>query len=216
MNTETIRQAVDAGICPWCGKGPYTVLAVHTSKVHKINRFDLREAAGITYSARITPDDYHERRSELSRDLYERGLTFRPEHNKPAKGAKRRVSPAGRAEHAAQARAMPAETRVANLRRAREGHRARLAEERRELRSAYDQGGNVYELADTYGVTVRSLRVRLRSMGVDVPDGRSDPTRPIPPRPKKPRRVCDADGCDETHLARGFCAHHYHLAGFRR
>lgn len=46
------------------------------------------------------------------------------------------------------------------------------------LVAAFHSGRTVYELADQSGVTVKSLRERLRNAGVDLPDGRADPNRP--------------------------------------
>jgi hypothetical protein len=55
-----IRAAVLAGICPWCRKGPYKVVAGHTTRVHGVDRLKLRELAGLTYSASICDPEVSE------------------------------------------------------------------------------------------------------------------------------------------------------------
>jgi predicted nucleic acid-binding Zn ribbon protein len=50
---EAMRRFIEAGICPWCEAGPFRVLALHVSQKHGIDRFQLRDLAGLTYSASI-------------------------------------------------------------------------------------------------------------------------------------------------------------------
>ena len=50
VSREAIRAAIDAQTCPWCGRGPFAMLPVHTNKVHGVDKWELRELAG--YSTR--------------------------------------------------------------------------------------------------------------------------------------------------------------------
>ena len=43
-----VREAITAQMCPFCGGGPYKVIAVHTNKSHGIDKWELREMAGLT------------------------------------------------------------------------------------------------------------------------------------------------------------------------
>lgn len=90
-----VRAAIEAQTCPFCGAGPYKVLAVHTSKIHGVDRRDLRELAGLNGSARICAPEFSERARQLAH-----------EHNIGARGAavdrsgrpkKYRTTSAGRA-----------------------------------------------------------------------------------------------------------------------
>jgi hypothetical protein len=45
-SAEAIRKAIESQICPWCGKGPYAMLPVH-SKEQGVSKFELRELAGL-------------------------------------------------------------------------------------------------------------------------------------------------------------------------
>lgn len=274
---KEIRENVLAGLCPFCGEGPFKVVAGHTTRVHDVDRFELRDLAGLFYSDSICDPDYAEERSELARRNYEAGLTgigpSQPGHTKTLSqraqalqrekaskltpeirkavgrtNSRRRLAavadrdaeivalinsgvlnkeiadrmdihPAtvaavarreeiesdGRARYGATKRGVLTD----NLRAGHERHRERMAKESAELVRAYKAGASVYDLALRKGVTVKSMRDRLRRSGAKVPDGRADPLRPIPPRPKGPFRVCEIEGCDDEHRARGLCSKHY-------
>lgn len=90
-----VLAAIEAQTCPFCGAGPYKVLAVHTSKIHGVDRRELRELAGLNGSARICAPEFSERARQLAH-----------EHNLGAMGAavdrssrpkKYRTTSAGRA-----------------------------------------------------------------------------------------------------------------------
>lgn len=71
---EAIRAAVLEGMCPCCGLGPYILLARHTNAKHGIGTRELRDLAGLTYTASITPDDHQQKRSALARRLIAEGI----------------------------------------------------------------------------------------------------------------------------------------------
>lgn len=64
---DAIREAIEAGKCPWCGRGPYALLAMHTNKAHGVDRFELRDLSGLTYNTRICDPDLAARLSERSK-----------------------------------------------------------------------------------------------------------------------------------------------------
>ena len=43
---QAYREAIAAGTCPWCGAGPFRVLALHVHHRHGIDRRELRRLAG--------------------------------------------------------------------------------------------------------------------------------------------------------------------------
>lgn len=55
---EAMRKFIEAGTCPWCGAGPYKVLATHTGRAHGVDGHELRELAGLTKFASICSPEY--------------------------------------------------------------------------------------------------------------------------------------------------------------
>lgn len=51
---ETVLRHIHAGLCPYCGKGPFDNLAGHTRRAHGYGKQDLCDAAGLTYASSIT------------------------------------------------------------------------------------------------------------------------------------------------------------------
>jgi ribosomal protein S27AE len=82
-----------AGICPFCGRGPFQVLAGHTQKVHGVDRFELRELADLTYSTSILDERTREAFSARAKARLAAGIPL-PTNDGARK--KRRLSPAGK------------------------------------------------------------------------------------------------------------------------
>lgn len=61
---EAVRGAIEAGQCPWCGRGPYKLLAGHTNKCHGIDKYELRELAGLMYHVSICDPELAATQSE--------------------------------------------------------------------------------------------------------------------------------------------------------
>ncbi len=74
---EAFRRHVLAGICPFCGLGPYQVIALHTNRAHSVTANELRELAGLYKGHSITAPDYHERRVAISRSQMDDKPQFR-------------------------------------------------------------------------------------------------------------------------------------------
>jgi hypothetical protein len=70
---RSIRAFIAAGLCPWCTgtrpgrNGPWVSIASHVSAAHGIDRFQLREFAGLYRHSVICSDEHHLRRSALSK-----------------------------------------------------------------------------------------------------------------------------------------------------
>lgn len=90
-------QAFEEQTCPWCGGGPFQVLALHTVGAHGITSAALRDIAGIprtTSKTRTTSEAVRKRQSERTRQMCEEGIL-------PRGGAvftRRVFSPAGKGE----------------------------------------------------------------------------------------------------------------------
>ncbi len=85
-STEAIRRHVEAWICPFCGAGPFTILAGHTTRVHAVDRFALRDLAGLIYHQSITPPEYHVVKSAQARSQWVRTgdrVTTAPRDQRP-------------------------------------------------------------------------------------------------------------------------------------
>jgi hypothetical protein len=90
-----VRTAIEAQTCPFCGRGPYKVLAVHTNKIHGVDRRDLRELAGLNGSARICAPEFSENARQRA---HERGFGVTGRSISGSnKGKKYRVTTAGSA-----------------------------------------------------------------------------------------------------------------------
>jgi hypothetical protein len=64
---EALRSAIEAQTCPWCGAGPFKVLAAHTNKAHGVDRSELRRLAGLNSGASIcSPEFSDQARSSLT------------------------------------------------------------------------------------------------------------------------------------------------------
>jgi predicted nucleic acid-binding Zn ribbon protein len=83
------RRAVEAGICPFCGRGPFILLAGHTNRAHAVDRWELRELAGLAYSTSILAPEDRER-------VRERNRGRPPPDGRLNRGRRHRMSPAGR------------------------------------------------------------------------------------------------------------------------
>jgi hypothetical protein len=92
-SVEATRRAVLAGICPFCGRGPYQVLAGHTQEVHGVDRFELRELADLTYSTSILDERTREAFQARAKARLAAGIPL-PTNQGTRK--KRRLSPAGK------------------------------------------------------------------------------------------------------------------------
>lgn len=66
MDEAEIRSIVAAGMCPWCDKGPWLSIARHTNSAHGVDRKQLRELAGLPWTASICSPEVSARRRELN------------------------------------------------------------------------------------------------------------------------------------------------------
>lgn len=119
-----VRAAIAAQTCPFCGGGPYKVIAVHTNKSHGIDKWELREMAGLTTRDSICAPEYADRARELAveRKLHENGAKSAKNERRP-----QRWTSAGRQKQTATITAVNArlapEERITAARKAGEARR---------------------------------------------------------------------------------------------
>lgn len=62
-----ILAAIESQTCPWCGAGPYKMLAGHTNKAHGVDRQELRRLAGLDSRSSIcAPERSEDARKHLT------------------------------------------------------------------------------------------------------------------------------------------------------
>lgn len=57
------REFIKSQTCPWCGEGPYKILAGHTWRAHGVSGEELREMAGLTKCASICDQQVSEEKA---------------------------------------------------------------------------------------------------------------------------------------------------------
>lgn len=114
---ELVRSFIRAGLCPWCAgtrpgrTGPWSSIAAHVAKAHGVDRFQLREVAGLYRRSSICSDGHRLR-------CQARAIAESRVPKGSSKGFKKTLSSAGRALQRKRATAQPPEKRSENARKA--------------------------------------------------------------------------------------------------
>jgi hypothetical protein len=145
LDPAQIRAAILAGQCPWCNRTGLTVPAMHTAKVHGIDKRRLRELADLPWSAPIADPDYTADRVQRGRSNQSAITALRRQRPRDT----RSVSKAGRRGRGTTA-ALTAETRRKIPLAAMPDLFARRA-----------AGDTLDELAAEYGVTKSAMSMFL-------------------------------------------------------
>jgi transposase len=164
MSDQTaIRAKVLAGICPFCDKGPFHVVAGHTVRVHNVNSRELRDAAGLYYSDTITSPEYHEARVTLSRRQYIDGryATFL----KAKLGQSHDLSQAAIRLQKRKAAQLTPEKRKRVGRKHSADRLAASAERDKEIKQLLDAGMFYREIAERMQINPRTVRAVVRRHG---------------------------------------------------
>lgn len=106
---EAVRAAVEALLCPFCGVGPFKVVARHVSLMHGVSPSELRDMAGFLKADSICDPAYSQRKSEQGKQR--RDLGYLPPRSLP--GQKNELSVAAK---------KAASERCAELGRTSKGH----------------------------------------------------------------------------------------------
>ncbi len=148
LSREAMLSAIESQICPWCGKGPFKMLPVHTSKIHGVDKWEFRELAGLTSQQVLIADETRQAMREAALKNDPQSTAQRARAGAAAKSGRRtqRWTTAGLAKNAATLAAWemnnPEKARQARINAGRsvtpEG-RARQAEATRALHAAHPE-----------------------------------------------------------------------------
>ena len=140
------HELILAGICPYCGRGPFVSIAAHTARAHGVQNRQLRDEFGFTYSEVICDKSYHEVHQNVPEKCRQalRDWAEKP-HSRSVQP--RTLSKAGHASVGAN-----------RIRRNKESHRFKIREEQLpELLALREQGLSWLELAEYYGVSHQTV-----------------------------------------------------------
>lgn len=68
-SADDLRDALDRQVCPFCAAGPFTVVAMHVTSMHHIDRLTLRQMAGLDPTDSICDPTHSASRSRMSREV---------------------------------------------------------------------------------------------------------------------------------------------------
>lgn len=159
---EAVRAAVEALLCPFCGRGPFKALAVHTVQAHGVDKMQLRDMAGLRLSDSLcapeTRQRFHEN-GKRSANIYAAVAASKRER-KP-----RQWTEAGKA--------ISEGARKSGVK----AWKAACAAENEALAARFAELGSTAEavsaMSGEMGIDRRSLQNRLRRLGCAVPDTRA-------------------------------------------
>jgi lambda repressor-like predicted transcriptional regulator len=194
--SEAFRRSVQNGICPFCGAGPFLVVATHCNKIHDVGRLQLREMAGLFYTTSIADPEYSARVSARMKKVMtehpERVAAFRKRTTSKSKKQRHKKSPAAKKQDleklqaykrnlspAAQAanmeklkKALTPEMRAHVGRLNSERRLAATAERDRQIASEYNTGASLADLVRKFDLRPGSVRNILIRQEVWQGDGR--------------------------------------------
>lgn len=144
VRTDDALAAVRMGVCPFCGSGPFVVVAIHIQSKHGIDRKELRDWLGLFLGEQICD----------------------PTHSKVLSDSARRALAAGKREVPLAGRGY--QRRATSVRMRHNGDRNKYVSTDRwcRLRLAHECGATVNQLAQIEGVNVDLIYRGLGSVGV--------------------------------------------------
>jgi primosomal protein N' len=87
---RAIREAIAAQMCPWCHRGPFVMLPVHTNKMHGVDKLELRDLAGLKKADPICSEDLLAKLSDAYDPTSDRAAKARAASIAKAKAGTRR------------------------------------------------------------------------------------------------------------------------------
>ena len=63
LEPDIARAAIENGMCPFCGAGPFVVPLTHIARIHGVQQREMREMIQVTWKQPLTTGDYHEKAS---------------------------------------------------------------------------------------------------------------------------------------------------------
>lgn len=167
-----MQRAISNGQCPFCGKS-FKNIAVHTNRTHGIDRYELKELAGIPKSNPVCTPEYSSALSDYAksnpdRDRIQKMRAARTERPRSYSRAGKRVNMA-KIEKMREAMPDPAELG----RRNSERRRSETAERDKAIKAAYDSGLSLSEITGSFELSPGAIRRVLKFYGIADPGFRS-------------------------------------------
>ncbi len=196
---EAVRAAIAEGKCPFCGSGPWKMLPVHTNKKHGVDKWQLRDLAGLTTSDALCDSDTLGKMSARNQRTSEEMAAISAMGSGSRAVADRRWTRAGRDSRGKHLRQWIAEhpEEVADL---RAGFKERVTspEVRAKWLAAQRKGRaeRIYSEDE-----IRAFRERMASPSVEA--------KRVAHRERTRTVTCSIEGCTAPHVARGLCHAHW-------
>lgn len=165
----SIREAVLAGICPFCGRD-YMGLAVHTHRAHAVSADELKDLAGLPKSAAACHPSHSETmRISSLRSMSPENLEAMQAGRRANAGKPRNYSEAGRAIQAEKVRAARrSDAWKAGTQRAIAGRRAAIIDRDAEITRRALGGESLESLAAAFAIHTRTVKKAVERSGVSV------------------------------------------------
>jgi hypothetical protein len=163
---EAVRKFIEAQTCPWCGTGPWQMLAGHTSKQHGISAAELREMARLIKTATICSESHHASTLERNRKRGAAAAAIAAlRDNRPGR-APRTFNSAGRAAQRAKLLSQTPQQRQGARDAALASRRANNEPRNRQILALWDSGLILAEVAERAQVSpITARRVIRRERG---------------------------------------------------
>lgn len=166
-SAASMRKFIQAQQCPWCGRGPWKVLATHTRSAHGVSAAELRDMAGLVKQASICSDEHQANTRERNRRV--RGdrmppeavaaLTARREHGRDRKT----LGPAGREAQRTRALALTTEQRQQAAMTLAKTLAAKNRPKYDEILHLFDEGLRLKDIASRAQVGVTMVKSIVRA-----------------------------------------------------
>lgn len=167
------RRAIMNGECPFCGK-PFKNIAAHTTRTHGVDKFELKEIAGIPKSRSACSVEHRETCSERSKRQFRENPGHAEKLITSPKSKTRRYSEAGqRVQMEKLAKAHAVTDAIDVGRQNTLNRRAQTVDRDEAILSAYRAGSTLSEIMDSLNVTAHVVNGALRFYGIKRPDFKS-------------------------------------------
>lgn len=163
---EALQAFIASQTCPWCGAGPFKMLATHTHSAHGVSAAEFRELAGLTRHAPLcSPDHSAHQAARLA------GQALPPVAYERT-GGRHVYSEAGKAAQRVKAGRVTDDDRRRAARASGDKQLAANADKHAEILRRYAEGEPVMAIAKNVGMTRGTVQRTLVREGVWV-DGRA-------------------------------------------
>jgi len=165
-SSAALRAYIDAQRCPWCDRGPFKSLAVHTNKVHGVPAAELRELADLTRYAPLCAPETSAKYADLHVGQRLPDSAYAPQRKR------RTFSAAGRRSQRAKAALVSQADRERAARSSGDKQLRANAAKHAEIIRLYKSGAPIAEIAASVGMSKKTVVATAKRAGIYV-DGRT-------------------------------------------